>query len=224
MRQLFFGAAVVVCLFSPAPATAQSPALPSTYSYVSATYMGGPMTIKVNRNGTKEVVEWIKEGGGLHLRQLYDFQTHKVYTFDYAVNRCTAQVYTSAYAPPMQDPIGGAADMQRETATMPVVRKDNVNGVAAKVIEMPLQGANGKYIYWVEEKNGIPLKASIAMGTQPERVMFELRQLNYAPSPESMFATPSDCQVLGGYTNANGGRAETNIGAKASGTTRPGKK
>ena len=58
---------------------AQGPALPQTYSFVANSNMMGPATIKVNRNGSKELIEVTATSGDYHLRQLYDFKAHRVF-------------------------------------------------------------------------------------------------------------------------------------------------
>ncbi len=197
---------------------AQSPALPETYSFSANANMGGPMTVKVNRNGSKELIEMRLESGAMHTRQLYDFQAHRVYNLDLNVNQCTTQEYTSSYAPTLQDPIGGSAEMARQTASLPVVGTETVNGIATKVVETALSQGRGKYKSWLDQKHGFPVKQAVTLGSQPEKVVFEIRELSFAPSPASLFTVPPGCGPVSGVTSATGGRAEAKVDVKVSAT------
>jgi hypothetical protein len=205
--------AIAAALLPAMQALAQSPALPQTYAFTAASNMMGPMTVTVHRNVSRELVEMAGTAGGVHLRQLYDFQAHRVYTVDLNVNRCTTQEYVSPYAPVFHDPIGGAEEMVRQVSSLPVVGRETVNGVAVKLVEAPLSGVQGKYRFWLEEKFGFPIKQTIIMGTQPERVLFEMRQISYAPSAATLFTAPADCTRIAGVTNANGGSAQMDVNA-----------
>jgi hypothetical protein len=138
--------------------------------------MGDKRIIKVSRNGSKEVVELT--GDSYHLRHWYDFAAHKIYTLDLAANRCTVQEYGSPYAPLWFDPIGGSADMIKQMSgpeAPKFVRKETVNGIAAKVAEAVF--AQGKFIYWLDEKYGFMVKQNAAIAKRPEQTIFEVKQL-----------------------------------------------
>lgn len=195
-------------------APAQTPTLPQTYAFTATSNMLGPMTVTVNRNGSKELIEMAGSSGGLHLRLLYDFQAHRIYTVDLNANRCTTQEYASAYAPVMHDPIGGAEEMVRETKALRTVSRENVNGIAARLVEAALPGGQGKYRYWLEDKFGFPVKQTIVMGNGPERLLFEMRQISYAPSAATLFTAPAECTRVAGVTTATGGHAEMSVGAE----------
>ena len=197
---------------------AQAPSLPQTYSFVANTNMMGPATIKVNRNSSSELIEVTATSGGYHLRQLYDFEAHRVYTFDLLNgNRCTSQEYTSAYAPVQHDPIGGAAEMTRQAGSLPTIGRDTVNGTAARLVEAPIEGSKGKYRIWLDEKFGFPVKQAVILGTQPEKLLFEMRQISYAPSAATLFTAPAECTRVAGVTSATGGSAEMSVDVTAQG-------
>ena len=196
---------------------AQAPALPQTYSFVANSNMMGAATVKVNRNGSKELIELTATSGDYHLRQLYDFQAHRVYTVDVNANRCTSQEYTSSYAPTPHDPIGGGAEMAKQTAALRTIGRETVNGNAARLVEAPLEGSQGKYRIWLDEKFGFPVKQTVILGSEPEKALFELRQLSYAPSAASLFTAPAQCARAGGVTSANGGSAEISVDVTARG-------
>ena len=111
--------------------------LPDTYSVVATGEMGGPLSIKIDRNGSKELIEWRNQSGDMHMRQLYDFQAHRLYNLDLAAKRCSIQEYVSAYAPVNFDPIGGADDLRKEMAKDPpkILRTEAVNGMKTRVAE-----------------------------------------------------------------------------------------
>ena len=192
-------------------ASAQSPNLPQTYAFRATSNMAGPTTVTVSRNDSKELIEMAAASGGLHLRLLYDFQAHRIYTVDLNANLCTTQEYTSAYAPVMHDPIGGAEEMVRETNALPTVSRENVNGIAARLVEAALPDGQGKYRFWLDEKFGFPVKQTLAMGSGPERLLFEIRKISYARSAAALFTAPAECTRVAGVTTATGGHAEMNM-------------
>jgi hypothetical protein len=196
---------------------AQVPRLPQTYSFVANSNMMGPASINVNRNGSKELIEVTGNSGDYHVRQLYDFQAHRVYTVDLNVNRCTSQEYTSAYAPGLHDPIGGATEIFRQAGSLRTIGREAVNGTAARLVEAPIEGAQGKYRIWLDEKFGFPVKQALVLGTEPEKLLFEMRQISYAPSAASLFTAPAQCARVGGVTSATGGSAEMAVDVTAQG-------
>lgn len=202
----------------PAQTPAQSSGLPETYSLTAASSVIGPeMTVKINRNGSKELIERTAVprpgvANPFHDRVLYDFQAHRLYTTDLVSNICTTQEYGSAYAP-VFDPIGGSAEMLAGFADHPpaVLRTENVNGIAAKVVEADLPENQGKVRMWLDAKYNFIVKWALAMTGQPEKTQIEIKQLSYAPSPASLFTPPAGCAQIGGVTTANGGHAEMNV-------------
>ena len=67
--------------------------------------------------------------------------------------------------------------------------------------------------YWFDEKHGFTVKQTVTPKGRPERVVFEIRQITYAPSPASLFTPPADCTPGGGVTSATGGHAEAQVEA-----------
>ncbi len=197
-----------------APMRGQSSGLPETYSFLSTNSMIGPeMTVKVNRNGSKELIERTvvpKPGSSnrYHDRVLYDFQAHRIYTVDLNSQLCSTQAYTSPYAPSQLDPIGGAKEIQDQIAANPpkTLAVETVNGVRANVVESADGEVRTKI--WLDEKLKFLVKALMVTGNGPGTTVFEMRQLSYAPSPASLFTAPSGCTSIGGESNANGGHAE----------------
>jgi hypothetical protein len=207
-----------------AHAQQQLPKLPETYSFFAKSEgMWPKSTHKVNRNGPKELFEVRNESGDFHLIQLYDFQAQKVYTRDMNAKTCTVQKYTSPYLSVLQDPIGGWEEVRSGMATQPpkVLRTEKVNGIGAKVVDAVI-GNEGKYTYWLDEKFGFPVKQTVTLKGQAERLLLEMRELTYAASPESLFTPPAVCTAVGGSTSTTGGHSETALEATASGTVQLG--
>jgi hypothetical protein len=196
-------------------ACAQS--LPDTYSIEATGDMGGPLSIKINRNGSKELIEWKNQSGDMHMRQLYDFQTHRLYNLDLNAKQCGIQQYVSAYAPMNFDPVGGADEIKKAMAKDPpkVLRTEAVNGINTNVAEVVFP--QGKMTYWFDAKHGFTVKQTVALNGKPERALFEIRQITYAPSPASLFTPPTNCTQTGGVTSATGGHAEAEVDVKVKG-------
>lgn len=204
------------------PAGAQSPGLPDTYSFSSSNSLVGPnLTVKVNRNGSKELIERTAQPGSsnpFHDRVLYDFQAGRIYTVDLNSKLCSTQVYTSAYAPPLLDPIGGAAETQKQLAANPpkALRAETVNGIRTRAAE--LTGGEMSGTVWLDEKFSFMVKLVLGGGNQPQTTAFEMRQLSYAPSPAALFATPTGCTQIAGESSATGGHAEMSVQVDAQGS------
>ena len=85
------------------PAEAQPVPLPQTYSFVGTNAMfGTPQDVKVNRNGSMELIERTRPAmpgryGELHDKLLYDFQAHTIYSMNLTTNQCTVQEYGSSF-------------------------------------------------------------------------------------------------------------------------------
>jgi hypothetical protein len=219
MNRISAGGALGAVLAAGIVLAQPQPRLPETYSYTAKSEGMWPKSVhKVNRNGPKEVVEVRNESGDFHIVQLYDFQAHKVYTRDLNAKTCTVQDYVSPYASFLQDPIAGWDEMRREMAKGPapkVLRTETVNGIRAEVIDIAIPGA-GKYTYWLDEKLGFPVKQTATIEKQPERLLLEMRDLSYAPSPASLFTAPVECTRMGGSSSTTGGHAEVGLEATAS--------
>ena len=164
----------------PAQAPVPSSSLPQTYSFTATSSLFGPeMTVKGNRNGSKELIERtaVPRPGvatPFHDRVLYDFQAHRIYITDLVSNRCTTQEYGSPDAP-MFDPIGGSQEMVGDFASHPpkVLRTETVNGIAARLVEMDLPENQGKYRIWLDAKYNFIVKWAMALRGAPETTQIE---------------------------------------------------
>lgn len=227
MRRTLSALVVVLLLAATlaAPVHAQTTSIPQTYSFLATTSLMSPeMQVKVNRVGSSELVELsipakAGESSGMHQRLLYDFGGHRVWATDLTTNRCTVQEYGSTHAP-MFDPIGSSEEMVAGMASSPppVKGREIVNGIATKVVESLLEGGQGTYRMWLDEKRGFLVRLAIGMGKQAPTTRVEIRQLSYAPSPAALFVPPTGCTRLAGVSTAEGGHAETTIEAEASAT------
>ncbi len=213
-----FGLAVALEPIFTVPLCAQSSVVPDTYSFVSTNSLAGTsMTVKVNRNGSKELIEQTagpQSGSQFHARVLYDFQAHRIYTLDLNSRLCTTQQYGSEFAPSQFDPIGSAAEMRSQLAANPPKKldADSVNGIRAKVATLESSEMPGKV--WLDEKHSFMVKLVLAVPGRTEKTAFEMRELSYEPSPASLFTPPSGCTEIAGISTATGGHAEFSTDVK----------
>jgi len=197
----------------------QSTPLPQVYSL---TVNAGMTTLNVARDGSKVSIEQTvpksDRGSGMHIRQIYDFATHKYWTM-LEDEPCIVATYTSNYLPSMFDPIGGAAEMRAEMAkSKPVaLRSETVNGIPTKVYEMPVPEIKGKMRMFLEEKHNFVVKAVIIPASGKEQTQMEITSLSYEKPAAGLLVPPQNCRVQAGESSATGGRAEMQIDASAKG-------
>lgn len=198
---------------------AQSAPLPQVYSL---TVSAGTTTLNVARDGSKLSLEQIvpksDRGPGMHIRQIYDFATHKYWTMPEG-EPCIVSTYTSNSLPSMFDPIGGAEEMRAEIAkSKPVaLRPETVNGIPTKVYEMPVPEIKGKMRMFLEAKHDFVVKAVIIPAGGKEQTQMEITSLSYEKPAAALLVPPQNCRVQGGESSASGGHAETQIAASAKG-------
>jgi len=221
MRTLCVLLFVLTLAFAPAAGDAQAPsAPPETYTF---TMMARTVTVIAARDGSKESLEQVMApsatGPGMHIRQIYDFATHKYWTISFDGTPCVLATYTSPALPAAFDPISGAEEMRQEMAKLKpaVLRTETVNGLATKVYEAPIEEIKGKMRLFVEQKYGFVVKQVLVMGNGKEETLSEVKSVSFTkPSPD-LFVTPQNCRVQAGESSATGGHAETEIKAKATG-------
>ena len=199
---------------------------PRTYSYVldPAVSIAGSAVVKVVRDGPLEAVDQILPASAgrakeFHTRVLYDFRAHKIYSqviSDPSVP-CTVMTYRSPAAPQEFDVITGwAVPMKELLARAKQLRKETVNGVSARVMEV--KGDQGEQTVWVADRGGFPVKLVMRPAGKPPITMLEIKDLSFAKPPASAFTRPSGCQVVPGESTATGGHAEIGTGATARGS------
>lgn len=198
---------------------AQSTPLPQVYSL---TMSAGTATLNVARDGSNVSLEQIvpksDRGPGMHVRQIYDFATHKYWTMPEG-EACIVSTYTSNYLPAMFDPIGGAEEMRAEMAkSKPVaLRSETVNGIPTKVYEMPVPEVKGKMRMFLAEQHNFVVKAVIIPAGGKEQTQMEITSLSYAKPAAALLVPPQNCRVQGGESSATGGHAEAQVEASAKG-------
>lgn len=198
---------------------AQSTPLPQAYSL---TVSAGTTTFNVARDGSRVSLEQIMpksdRGPGMHVRQIYDFATHRYWTMPEG-EPCIVSTYTSSYLPSMFDPIGGAEEMRAEMAkSKPVaLRSETVNGIPTRVYEMPVPEIKGKMRMFLEEKHNFVVKAVIIPAGGKEQTQMEITSLSYEKPAAALLVPPQNCRVQAGEGSATGGRGEMQIDESARG-------
>ena len=209
---------------------AQSP-VPQSYTLTSSSSLAleamsgnSVAEAKVSRFGPREFVDvTVAPQAGhkaIHARHWFDLVAHKVYTLDVIQNTCSWMTYTAADMPVMYDPVATPAPSAEELATLNknVVRRENVNGIAANLTES--SSDQGKSRIWVAVNGNYPVKAEITFpGAQP-MVMLEVKDLRFEKPAAALLAAPANCpaQAQGEWT-AEGMHIhfETTIDAHGSG-------
>ena len=223
MRSLSVSLFVLALMLAPVVASSQTP---QTYSITMT--MGAGMTVNVARDGSRESLEQMMpkgaNGPGMHIRQIYDFATHRYWTINFDGSPCVLATYTSPALPAGFDPISGAAEMQAEIAKLKptVLRTETVNGFVTKVYEAPVEDIKGRMRVFVEEKYGFPVKTVYVFGDGKEQTSTEIKSVSFAKPPADLFVPPQNCRVQGGESGATGGHAETDVNAKAKGEVKLG--
>jgi len=226
MRSHLIGClAVVVLAALPTPLLAQAPG-PQTYSYVQdpAASILGRAIVKVARDGPREAIDQILPVGPgrakeFHNHLLYDFQAHKIYmqiVSDPSVP-CSVMTYTSPAVPEEFDVItrsAGADSLKDVLAHATLVRKESVNGVPARVMEV--NARNMKETLWVADPGGFPVKVVLLPPNGVATTMLEVKQLSLERPPASAFVPPSGCQALRGEATATHTHVEFGTGVEAS--------
>ncbi|MGA2572519.1 MAG: hypothetical protein ABSF23_18580, partial [Terracidiphilus sp.] len=211
---------IVLCAF----AASLFPQAPQTYSYTQDPAMSlmGPSIVKVVRDGPREAIDQILPVGPgrtkeFHNHILYDFQAHKIYTqlvSDPSVP-CTVMTYTSPAVPDEFDVITASADSMKDfLGHATLLRRETVNGIPAKVMEMSTDQM--KVTAWIADPGGFPVKEIMLPPGGAATTMLEVKQLSFAKPPASAFAPPAGCKAVGGEATATGVRAEFGTGESAS--------
>ena len=185
---------------------AQSASPPHTYSFTEKNSMIVPdLTLKIYRDGSKELIDQSRPPSsaspqGFHTRSLYDFQGHKVYTWDLiqTARPCSASDYAEAAAPYETDVISGAAELAAMIAAdkPQTVGTETVNGIAAKILEVPDPSGQGRTRIWLAEKSNYVIKWVIIPKTGPPQIQLEITNLSFVKAPASVFVLPAACKSI----------------------------
>jgi len=197
--------------------------VPKVYSYIQdpATGIMGSSVVKVARDGPKEAIDQILPVGPgrakeFHNHILYDLQAHKIYTklvSDPSVP-CSVMTYTSPAVPDEFDVITASADSMKDfLAHAKLLRRETVNGIPAKVME--LTADQMKVTAWIADPGGFPVKEVMVPPGGAATTMLEVKQLSFARPPASAFTPPTGCKVVSGEATATGAHAEFSTGDSA---------
>ena len=192
--------------------------VPQFYSYIQdpATGIMGPSVVKVARDGPKEAIDQILPVGHgrakeFHNHILYDFQAHKIYTklvSDPSVP-CSVMTYTSPAVPDEFDVMTASADSMKDfLAHAKLLRRETVNGIPAKVMEMSADQM--KVTAWIADPGGFPVKEVMVPPGGAATTMLEVKELSFARPPASAFDPPKGCTPIQGEATATGAHAEFN--------------
>ena len=182
---------------------AQYAKAPDTYSVteVNNMFMAG-MTMEVTRDGTRAVVDQSyppREGSpkGYHTRTFYDIPAGKSYTQDLLQpgGPCTGANFSGDWG----DPFAMTAQINAEAAKKPLkdLGPGTVNGMAAKVMEVPVEGMPTPAKVWIEGKHGLVLKLDMAMPGKPQATLFEVKTVSFGKPPAGAVAQPASCVAAG---------------------------
>jgi hypothetical protein len=182
---------------------AQYAKAPDAYSVteVNNMFVEG-MTMEITRDGIRAVVDQSyppREGNpkGYHTRTFYDIQTGRSYTQDVLQpgGACTVGNFSGDWG----DPFAMTAQMNAEAAKKPL--KDlgaaTVNGMAVKVMEVPVEGMPTPAKVWVEGKYGLVLKLDMAWPGKPQTTFFEVKKVSFAKPPAGVLVQPASCVTAG---------------------------
>ncbi len=191
------------------------PQAPQAYSFTldPAPNPLGVSIVKLARDGPLEAVDqFFPPGPGrdkeFHNHVLYDFQAHKIYTqimSDPSVP-CSVMTYTSPAAPDEFDVMNASPDIADFLAHATLLRKETVNGIPAKMMEMTVDQM--KVTAWIADPGGFPVKEIITGKDGKMTTVLELKQLSFARPPASAFVPPSGCTVIQGVATATGVNAQ----------------
>jgi len=221
--------AVVSCSFvSPLPAQTAAPqsyTLTATSSMaLEAMFSNASAEVKVFRFGPREYVD-VTVGAppapkAVHARHWFDLVAHKAYTLDTANNTCSWMSYTAPAMPAMYDPLAVPVPSAEELAAFnkKVVRRENVNGIAAGLIEN--SSDQGKSSIWFAVNGNYPLKVVMSFPGASPVTMLEVKELRFEKPDPALLAPPANCttQAQGEWT-AHGisAHGETTIEVQGSG-------
>jgi hypothetical protein len=175
--------AIVVVL--PWLSLAQTSKPPEVYSATEINgMMGAPVTMKIDRDGAKAVVE--QTSGTIHLRTFYDLEKHQSYSMDLnqPASGCGSGNFSGDWGDPFEMSAGLMKDLTKQTPTQ--LGSETMNGFATKVIEAPA-GAQ-KVKVWIDNTYGLIIKAQIGAQT-----LLEIKQLSLARPAASLLAMPAAC-------------------------------
>ena len=214
-----------------APLVQAQPSVPQSYTITESTVMaleamstGSAVDVKVYRFGPREFVDVTavsKAGKAIHAQHWFDLVAHKAYSLDVVKNSCSWMTYTGPDMPQMYDPLATPPPSAADLATLNknVVRRENVNGIAAKLSESTSD--QGKMSIWAAENGNYPVKAVMTFPGAPPMLMQEVKELHFVKPDIALLVPPANCTAHAqGEWTATGmsGHFDLNIDAEGSGS------
>jgi hypothetical protein len=192
---------------------------------LEAMTLNSAVEARVSRFGPREFVD-VTAGAptgskAIHARHWFDLVTHKVYTLDVVKSSCSWMSFTAPDMPSMYDPVASPAPSAEDLAKFNknVVRRENVNGIAAKLSESTSD--QGKMSIWAAENGNYPLKAVMTFPGAPPMLMLEVKELHFVKPDIALLVPPANCTTHAqGEWTATGmsGHFDLNIDAEGSGS------
>ena len=200
-----------------APPPASAVPLPDSYSITIKPTPPDDMSVAVYRDGPREVVRMSRPVSSTRPKAWtsnvwYDFQAHRQYATDSnAPNQCSVIKYTSAIAPPLQDPVVMSAQMG---AQMPpgITPAGNATIDGMNVAVLQTTTPDGTIKIWKDTTHNLIIKATLTPpGGAPPQTIIDLTGISFAKPDPALLTPPQNCKMITGESNANGGHAEVPI-------------
>ena len=191
---------------------------------LEAMSLNSAVEARVSRFGPREFVDVTatsKAASAVHAQHWFDLVAHKAYSLDVVKNTCSWMSFTAPDMPTMYDPVASPAPSAEDLAAFNknVVRRENVNGIAAKLSESTSD--QGKMSSWAAENGNYLVKAVMTFpGAQP-MLMQEVKELHFVKPDIALLTPPANCTTHAqGEWTATGmsGHFDLNIDAEGSGS------
>jgi hypothetical protein len=195
---------------------AQPAGPPAAYTVVQTSAMSGPgVSQTIYRSGPKAVIDLIAPAGGpypngLHLRTLYDLQSHKTFSWDLEATpaQCSGGTFSGDWGDPFATASEVTADLARQQAHQ--TGTDIVAGMTTNRMEAALPGGAGRATAWIEPRSGLVMKMEMTPANGARQTMLEIARLTISAPPAAVFALPASCAaVAAAPTEADRIAAET---------------
>lgn len=153
---------------------------------------GAVSTTETYRLGSKAVVDSSTPaqvaGGAMRLHTYYDLDKKVSYTWDPRDDSvsCAKGTFSGDWG----DPFSGVSDLIHQGAK--TVGAETINGFPSTILEVQL-GASGTLRAWVDKKTSMVAKAVLTPPGAAPMTMVEVKSVDLAPPPASIFALPAKC-------------------------------
>lgn len=176
---------------------------PTRYSFTELNSLAQPnLTVKVYRDGPRELIDQslpLSEATpkGMHAATLYDFRTHKSYTWD-LIDRtlpCNVADYFKTDAPAIYDVISGAQENHAEIAKLhpKAVVDEVVNGIPASRLEVTDSTGQVTVRLWTSTAGGYLVKWLAIPKVGLPQVRLEVTALSFERPRAALLSVPAKC-------------------------------